>query len=60
MGWTGDDTIFASMTPRKQIAMESIFVLADTNGGNADLLNILHNKAPHRKKIISQVIKYLS
>jgi hypothetical protein len=38
----------------------------DTNGGNGneiigfEVLNLLHNKIPHRQKVIQQVLKYLN
>lgn len=63
IGWVGDNQ---NTTPEPRILMEKIFVDVDTDGGNGneiigfEVLNLLHNKIPHRQKVIHQVLKYLN
>ncbi len=61
IGWTetsGD-------SPDKRIQMEKIFIDVDADGNNGDgiiifeVLNMLHNKIPHRKCVADQVCLYL-
>ena len=46
--------------------MEKIFIDVDTNGGNGnqipgfEVLNLLHNKIPHRTDVINQILSYLN
>jgi triacylglycerol esterase/lipase EstA (alpha/beta hydrolase family) len=62
IGWTENDTA----SPNKKITMEKIFINVDADGGNGnnipglEMLNMLHNKAPHRTCIIEQVNEYLN
>ena len=62
IGWTENNATY----PDKKIAMEKIFVLVDSNGGNGnnipgiEMLNMLHNKAPNRVCIMRQVYNYLT
>lgn len=63
IGWIGDNPDINTPAPR--IQMEKIFIDVDTNGGNGneipgfEVLNLLHNKIPHRDDVIKQILIYL-
>ena len=52
--------------PRKKVKMEKIYLDFDTDGGNGqntvgvELLFKLHNKIPHRTKVMKQIYNYLN
>ncbi len=64
IGWIGDNNNVN--TPAPLIQMEKIFVDVDTDGGNGnqipglEVLNLLHNKIPHRMDVIKQILNYLN
>ncbi len=61
IGWTEN----SGESPNKRIQMERIFVDIDSNGGNGvdlqlfEMINHLHGKIPHRKKVMEHIFKYL-
>ena len=56
IGWT--DNISAS--PLKTIDMEKIYIIIDTDGGNAvGKTNHFHGKMPHREPVMTKVSEYL-
>ncbi len=63
IGWIGDNPDIN--TPEPRIQMEKIFIDVDTNGGNGngipgfEVLNLLHNKIPHRDDVTKQILYYL-
>ena len=64
IGWIGDNNNVN--TPAPLIQMEKIFIDVDTDGGNGnqipglEVLNLLHNKIPHRMDVIKQILNYLN